>query len=283
MKGVSSEAPDQEGNTPLHYASKYGHLDLCKFFIEQGCSAARKNFKGLTPYEVTENHIVRQYLLPLQLQAERELGDASNGADINPPNSSGRNSYSNGGGVGFSMSNLLGRGSGSALPTLATGYNNTEGVGTPFSEDLIYNRNYVPHPSTVPCQQQQSMYNMGLQQLPPPPPVLFNPAIPLSNSLPPPPQQQQQPMLNSSSVNYPAPSSSALLGTATPNINNNSNTGSSTPTYYVSASSPTVAPALASMPATTNYRSNGSSSSIGRSSGSGNANIRNFQKFQPGN
>lgn len=63
--------PDQNGNTPLHYAAKYGHLDLCKHLIDSGSSVIAKNYQKQTPYDVAESHSVRQYLLPLQLQAER--------------------------------------------------------------------------------------------------------------------------------------------------------------------------------------------------------------------
>lgn len=62
----------------MHYASKYGHIDLCKYLIEKGSSTIIKNNNQETPYDVTDNHIVRQYLLPLQLSAERlSLGDSN--------------------------------------------------------------------------------------------------------------------------------------------------------------------------------------------------------------
>jgi len=63
---------DQNGNSPLHYAAKYGHLDLCKYLVERGSMVNIKNKQLQTPYDISESHAVRQYLLPLQFQAERE-------------------------------------------------------------------------------------------------------------------------------------------------------------------------------------------------------------------
>ena len=70
-RGISVEFLDQHGNSPLHFAAKYGHHDLCKWLVEKGAFAGRKNVSGQTPYDVAQNHVVRQYLLPLQFQSER--------------------------------------------------------------------------------------------------------------------------------------------------------------------------------------------------------------------
>jgi hypothetical protein len=67
---------DKHGNSPLHYAAKYGHLELCKYLVEQGAAAHIKNKAKQSPYDVAESHLVRQYLLPLLLQAERNHGIA---------------------------------------------------------------------------------------------------------------------------------------------------------------------------------------------------------------
>lgn len=80
--GVSYDTPDSQGNLPLHYAAKYGHADLCKNLIERGCSPAKKNSNNQTPYDLSESHVVRQFLLPLQLQAESAGQDA--GPQLHP-------------------------------------------------------------------------------------------------------------------------------------------------------------------------------------------------------
>lgn len=46
QRGVSLVLPDTSGNTPFHWAAKYGHLDLCKYFIESGISPLVRNNKG---------------------------------------------------------------------------------------------------------------------------------------------------------------------------------------------------------------------------------------------
>ena len=62
---------DGAGNTPLHYAAKYGHQDLCRLLVGKNAFPGKRNEKGETPYDVSESHTVRQYLLPLQFQCER--------------------------------------------------------------------------------------------------------------------------------------------------------------------------------------------------------------------
>lgn len=69
--GTNLQLIDQNGNTPLHYASKYGHLELCKYLVESGCQVGVKNKQQQSAYDIAESHLVRQYLLPLVLQAER--------------------------------------------------------------------------------------------------------------------------------------------------------------------------------------------------------------------
>jgi hypothetical protein len=68
--GIPIEMLDIHGNSTLHYAAKAGHLDLCKVLIERGCSPARKNQHNQTPYDATDSHLVRQYLLPLIFKYE---------------------------------------------------------------------------------------------------------------------------------------------------------------------------------------------------------------------
>lgn len=72
QRGVPIELADYAGNTTLHYAAKAGQLEACRFLIEHGCSPAKKNNSGQTPYDVTESHLVRQYLLPLIFKYEQQ-------------------------------------------------------------------------------------------------------------------------------------------------------------------------------------------------------------------
>ena len=71
--GLPVDLKDNHGNTPLHYSAKHGHFDICKYLIDHGASAAARNARGQSPYDVADgNHRVRQYLLPIQLQLERD-------------------------------------------------------------------------------------------------------------------------------------------------------------------------------------------------------------------
>ena len=64
--------PDLQGNTPLHYAAKEDHLDLCRILVDRGAFAGKKNDQGMSAYDIAKSHTVRQYLLPLQFQNERQ-------------------------------------------------------------------------------------------------------------------------------------------------------------------------------------------------------------------
>lgn len=88
--GTSIQLADQNGDTPLHYAAKYGHLDLAKNLVERGAAAHSRNKNNQTPYDIAESHLMRQYLLPLQLSAERGMPEFQQA----PP-------YTNLGGISF--------------------------------------------------------------------------------------------------------------------------------------------------------------------------------------
>lgn len=82
MTGVAVDFPDLQGNTPLHYAARYGHLDLCRILVERGSFAGKKNDQGQTAYDTTECHTVRQYLLPLQFQSERRYSFGASSCNV---------------------------------------------------------------------------------------------------------------------------------------------------------------------------------------------------------
>ncbi len=48
--GVSVNFPDLQGNTPLHYAAKYGNFELCKVLEERGASAGITFMECYTSY-----------------------------------------------------------------------------------------------------------------------------------------------------------------------------------------------------------------------------------------
>lgn len=66
--GVPLQVKDGTGNTPLHYAAKAGRVDLVKYLVSKGADVACRNNHRHTAYDVATNHIIRQYLLPLQLR-----------------------------------------------------------------------------------------------------------------------------------------------------------------------------------------------------------------------
>jgi hypothetical protein len=55
---------------------------MCKMLIDLGCSPAKKNNSNQTPYDVAERHVIRQYLLPLQLQ--HESTQVQDGSSLHP-------------------------------------------------------------------------------------------------------------------------------------------------------------------------------------------------------
>jgi len=90
---VSVSFEDSQGNTPLHYAAKYGHDDLCRHLVQtqdqyqhqqhqqqqqgSGSLCGRLNAQRQSAYDVAESHKVRQFLLPLVLASEREREGAA--------------------------------------------------------------------------------------------------------------------------------------------------------------------------------------------------------------
>ena len=86
--GASLDATDGAGNTPMHHAAmstKPDAMQLCKILIsEYGALATVKNFAGQTPYDVSSVSTVRQYLLPIQLQAETQHAIDNGGMGLPP-------------------------------------------------------------------------------------------------------------------------------------------------------------------------------------------------------
>ena len=74
--------PDLLGNTPLHYAAKYGHPDLCKVLIDRGSFAGVKNNQGLTAYDVCSGPSVGQYLQPQHFASNMQNMGGNTTGDI---------------------------------------------------------------------------------------------------------------------------------------------------------------------------------------------------------
>lgn len=73
--GISPDCLDLAGNGALHHAASSdarNATDVVKFLVERGAGVTLKNSEGRTPYDVSSNATVRQYLLPLQLQRETQ-------------------------------------------------------------------------------------------------------------------------------------------------------------------------------------------------------------------
>ena len=74
--------PDLLGNTPLHYAAKYGHPDLCKVLIDRGSFAGVKNNQGQTAYDVCSGPSVGQYLQPQHFASNMQNMGGNTTGDI---------------------------------------------------------------------------------------------------------------------------------------------------------------------------------------------------------
>ncbi|GAB5032970.1 Hypothetical protein NocV09_01101600 [Nannochloropsis oceanica] len=77
-------AKDRYGNSTLHAAAKGGKIETVKFLVAQGVDVSRRNTYRQTAYDVAESHVVRQYLLPLQLRSEPEPAMGSLASVHNP-------------------------------------------------------------------------------------------------------------------------------------------------------------------------------------------------------
>lgn len=57
--GADADIRDQQGNSSLHYASAYGHLEIIKTLLEAGCIHNWKNNEGFTASEFAFTEQVR--------------------------------------------------------------------------------------------------------------------------------------------------------------------------------------------------------------------------------
>jgi hypothetical protein len=72
--GADLLSVDNAGNSPLHYAARGGKMDTVRLLVDLGMKVDVRNSLQQTAYDLATNHVVRQYLLPLQLKAEALSG-----------------------------------------------------------------------------------------------------------------------------------------------------------------------------------------------------------------
>mmetsp|Transcript_20316 Transcript_20316/g.30029 ORF Transcript_20316/g.30029 Transcript_20316/m.30029 type:complete len:477 (-) Transcript_20316:122-1552(-) len=74
--GADLNAKDNNGNTAMHFAAKGGKIETVRILVDMGLSSFSRNSSKQSPYDLATNHVVRQYLLPLQLKGEASSHDA---------------------------------------------------------------------------------------------------------------------------------------------------------------------------------------------------------------
>ena len=86
--GASMWVTDAAGNTPMHCAAMStspNALDCCKLLVsDYQADVTAKNNAGQTPYDVCTVNSVRQWLLPIQLQAETQHALDNGGVGLPP-------------------------------------------------------------------------------------------------------------------------------------------------------------------------------------------------------
>jgi hypothetical protein len=56
--GARTDAADDEGNTPLHFAAIRGSVEVGSFLLKLGADPYARNKKGMVPYEMTSREDV---------------------------------------------------------------------------------------------------------------------------------------------------------------------------------------------------------------------------------
>ncbi|GBN55736.1 Tankyrase-1 [Araneus ventricosus] len=55
QNGIEINTSDEQGNTPLHYASQFGNIAVVKLLLDLGATYVAKNKQGKTPFQVADN------------------------------------------------------------------------------------------------------------------------------------------------------------------------------------------------------------------------------------
>lgn len=137
-QGLDVNLSDKSGNTPLHYASRFGNIDICRYLVALKARTGVRNASGQSPYDVAESHIVRQFLLPLQFQEE------ANNPDTNAQQQRPQDPFAIGGRTEL-PTNV-------APPPLAS----SQGVSQTYSAGSSLHSRYVPYPGTQNATNDQS-------------------------------------------------------------------------------------------------------------------------------
>jgi ankyrin repeat protein len=81
--GADLDLTDLQGNTPLHYASAWGHVETVKVLLERGCQFAGRNYEGFTASDFAYSHMVMGVLQSTarELFEERRLRRKAEGGE----------------------------------------------------------------------------------------------------------------------------------------------------------------------------------------------------------
>jgi ankyrin repeat protein len=61
-RSANINAQDKSFHTPIHYAAENGHKHLVKLFLDHGADTTLKNFRGMTPIDITWDFEIRKLM-----------------------------------------------------------------------------------------------------------------------------------------------------------------------------------------------------------------------------
>ena len=78
--------PLQDGRTPLHLSSEWGHLEVCSALVQAGSDTAARDAAGQTPVLLAARHNHAE-VVKLLLKYSPELPDSADQVSRRPGNS----------------------------------------------------------------------------------------------------------------------------------------------------------------------------------------------------